>query len=113
MMPTWWISYFPLLILVIILYCQRKETDRSVQARLKRKKGDREMNELAQRFVGKDVLLTTIGSGSCDGLLREVVGNAIVLVKNGEETVVNLDYVIRLREYPKNKRGKKKIVFDA
>ena len=68
------------------------------------------MNQLAQRYIGKDVLLDTVASGNYDGVVKEVVGNALVLEKNGEETVVNLDYVIRLREYPKNKRGKKKAV---
>ena len=29
---------------------------------------------------------------------------------DGEEIIVNLDYVLRLREYPKNKRGKRKSV---
>ncbi len=68
------------------------------------------MQTLAQRFIGKDVLLNTVGSGSCDGIVKEVVDNAVVLEKNGEQTVVNLDYVIRMREYPKNKKGKRKSV---
>ncbi|MBR5618646.1 MAG: hypothetical protein IKW76_02820 [Clostridia bacterium] len=68
------------------------------------------MQKLAERFVGKDVLLNTVGSGSYDGILKEVVDNAVVLEKDGKETVVNLDYVIRLREYPKNKNGKRKSV---
>ena len=42
--------------------------------------------------------------------MKEVVGNAVVVEKDGDENVVNLDYVIRLREYPKNKKGKRKTV---
>ena len=68
------------------------------------------MNQLAQRYIGKEVLLDTVASGNYDGVVKEVVDNAVVLEKKGGETVVNLDYVIRLREYPKNKHGKKKAV---
>ena len=68
------------------------------------------MQELAKRFIGKDVLINTVASGTIDGILKEVVGNAVVVEKDGDENVVNLDYVIRLREYPKNKKGKRKTV---
>ena len=45
-----------------------------------------------------------------DGILKEVVDNAAVLEKDGKESVVNLDYVIRIREYPTNKNGKRKSI---
>ena len=61
-------------------------------------------------FIGKDILINTVASGTIDGILKEVVGNAVVVEKDGDENVVNLDYVIRLREYPKNKKGKRKTV---
>lgn len=61
-------------------------------------------------LIGKDVLINMVASGTIDGILKEVVGNAVVVEKDGDENVVNLDYVIRLREYPKNKKGKRKTV---
>ena len=70
------------------------------------------MQELAKRFIGKDVLINTVASGTIDGILKEVVDNAVVIDRNGAESVVNLDYVIRLREYPKNKKGKRKTIID-
>ena len=69
------------------------------------------MYTIAQRYIGKDVLLTTVASGNYDGVVKEVVDNAVVLEKNGEQIVVNLDYVIRMREYPHNKRGSRKSMF--
>lgn len=98
------------MILCIILSQQRRQTKQYINAKAKRQKGDTEMNQLAQRYIGKYVLLDTVASGSYDGLAKEVVDNAVVLEKNGEEIIVNLDYVLRLREYPKNKRGKRKSV---
>ena len=68
------------------------------------------MQTIAQRYIGKDVLLNTVASGSYDGVIKEVVENAVVLEKDGKETVVNLDYVIRLREYPRKKNGKRKSI---
>jgi len=34
----------------------------------------------------------------------------MVIEKDGKETVVNLDFVIRLREYPVGKNGKRKAI---
>ena len=109
-MNTWWICFFPLLILCIFLCAQRKETNKYIESKIRRQKGDTQMQKLAERFLGKDVLLNTVASGAYDGVLKEVVDNAVVLEKGGKETVVNLDYVIRLQEYPKNKNGKRKSV---
>ena len=107
-MNTWWICFIPLMILLIVLAQQRKETNKYIEARIRRRKGDPEMQKLAERFIGKDVMINTVASGTYDGILKEIVDNAVVLEKDGKETIVNLDYVIRLREYPKNKHGKRK-----
>lgn len=107
-MNTWWICFLPLVILFIVLAQQRKETNKTIEAKIRRRKGDPEMQKLAERFIGKDVLLNTVASGTYDGVMKEVVDNAVVLEKDGKETIVNLDYVIRLREYPTNKHGKRK-----
>ena len=107
-MNTWWICFIPLMILLIVLAQQRKETNKYIKARIRRRKGDPEMQKLAERFIGKDVMINTVASGTYDGILKEIVDNAVVLEKDGKETIVNLDYVIRLREYPKNKHGKRK-----
>lgn len=69
------------------------------------------MQELAKRFVGKDVYMKTVSSGAVDGILKEVIDNAVVLEKDGKEIIVNLDYVIKFREYPTNKKGKRQSFF--
>ena len=102
------IGIIPLLVLLIVLAQRRKETNKYIEARIRKQKGDTEMQKLAVRFIGKDVMLNTVASGTYDGVMKEVVDNAVVLEKDGKETIVNLDYVIRLREYPTNKRGKRK-----
>ncbi|MBR2292842.1 MAG: hypothetical protein IKA44_00855 [Clostridia bacterium] len=69
------------------------------------------MIELAKRFVGKECLIYSFDSNhQFTGVIKEVTDGAI-LVENGETLeAINLDFVIRIREYPKNKKGKKKSV---
>lgn len=69
------------------------------------------MIELAKRFVGKECLIYSFDSNhQFTGVIKEVTDGAI-LVENGETSeAINLDFVIRIREYPKNKKGKKKSV---
>lgn len=43
-----------------------------------------------------------------DGVIKEVSDSAILVEKNGTVEAINLDFVIRIREYPRNKKGKKK-----
>lgn len=67
------------------------------------------MKTLAEKFVDKDVLIYTFNS-QISGKVVEVTDGA-VLIDNGKQTeVVNFDYIVRIREYPTNKNGKKKSV---
>ena len=76
--------------------------------------GDDKMKELATRFINKECLVYSFDSSrQFVGIIKEVTEGAILLEKNGEMEAINLDFVIRIREYPKNKNGKKKsIVLD-
>ena len=69
------------------------------------------MIELAKRFIGKECLIYSFdGNRQFQGTIKEVSDGAI-LIENGEAIeAINLDFVIRIREYPKNKKGKKKSV---
>ncbi len=69
------------------------------------------MIELAKNFIGKECLVYSFdGSHQFDGVIKEVSHGAILLEKNGATEAINLDFVIRIREYPRNKKGKKKSV---
>lgn len=46
------------------------------------------------------------------GVIKEVTGNGIVLENKNGVQVVNLDYVVKLREYPYNKKGKRSTITD-
>lgn len=69
------------------------------------------MKELAERFIGKECLIYSFDSNhQYEGIIKEVTDGAILVENDGKLEAINLDFVIRIREYPKNKKGKKKSV---
>ena len=67
------------------------------------------MYELAKAFIGKECFIYTVNS-QLTGTVTEVTEGALLL-NNGKETeILNLDYIVRIREYPRRKDGKKKSV---
>ena len=81
----------------------------------KRHKGDKkEMLELAKRFIEKDCIINTFdGSHQYTGVIKEVTDGAVLIERNGQLEAINLDYILRIREYPVDKKGKKKsVIFD-
>ena len=108
-------TYIPIILLRIILFYVLFRNRRAVVARqiMKKRKmeGNTEMKELAKRFVDKECLISSFDSNhQFEGVIKEVSDSAILVEKNGAVEAINLDFVIRIREYPKNKKGKKKSV---
>ena len=69
------------------------------------------MKELAKKFIDKECVITSFdGNHQYEGVIKEVTDGAILVEKNGKIEALNLDFVIRIREYPRNKKGKKKII---
>ena len=69
------------------------------------------MKELAKRFIDKECVISSFdGNHQYEGVIKEVTDGAILLEKNGKIEALNLDFVIRIREYPRKKNGKKKFV---
>lgn len=106
------------IIVAIILFMWIKQQQRITAAqhilKSKRKGGNNTiMKELAKQFIGKECIIYTITSndGNVHGVIKEVGdGGMIIERKIGESEIINLDFVTRIREYPKNKNGKKKSV---
>ena len=66
------------------------------------------MKELAERFIGKECIVYSFDGHNLEGFIKEVASGAILIEKDGALEAVNLDFIIRIREYPLNKKGKKK-----
>ena len=102
-------------VVIFILIIQRKKVQRLFNIlRIKRKKkGSADMNHMIEKFIGKDCLIN-LGSGSvADGVVKSVAEGWVELEgKDGNLQAVNVDYISRIREYPKNKKGKRKVVIE-
>ena len=69
------------------------------------------MKELAVRFIDKECLIYSFdGNHQYEGVIKEVTDGAILIEKDGKCEAINLDFIMRIREYPRNKNGKKKSV---
>ena len=109
-------TYLPIILCIILLLMLRKRKAVVARKLIKRRKMEdkTEMIELAKKFIGKDCILYAFDSShQFHGIIKEVNDGAILIENGGTLEAINLDFVIRIREFPKNKKGKRKsIVLD-
>lgn len=67
------------------------------------------MIELAKKFIGKKCLIYAFDT-QVTGVLTEVTNGGVLVDNNGSIEVLNMDFIVRIREYPKNRKGKDKSV---
>ena len=95
-------------VVIMLLRNRRMVITRKIIKKTKME-GNTEMKELAKRFMDKECVITTFYMNhQFDGVIKEVTDGAILIDKNGKIEAINLDFVVRIREYPRNKKGKKK-----
>lgn len=106
----WW------LIFLLIIFWQLRKRRRTaaavwqIQNQRKQNKETLVMKELAKQFIGEECIIYTITSndGSVQGIIKEINdGGMVIERKSGEREIINLDFVTRIREYPRKKNGKK------
>lgn len=110
------------IVVILIIYLYVREKRRTVAVvwqirnRRKQKKEILVMKELAKQFIGKECIIYTITSndGSVHGVIKEIGGGGMIVEnRTGEREIINLEFVTRIREYPRKKNGRKKgIVLD-
>lgn len=114
-------SYLVIIAVLIIFFCirRRRRTAAVAWQILNQRKQNKEnvvMKELAKQFIGEECIIYTITSndGSVQGVIKEIDdGGMVIEKKTGELEIINLDFVTRIRQYPRKKNGKKKdIVLD-
>ena len=110
MKPQYLIFLF-LFILLYMMYRTRRAVVAKKTIQNRRKEGKTDMMELAKRFLDKECLICSFDSNhQYQGVVKEVSNSAILIENDGNIEAINLDFVIRIREFPKNKKGKKKSV---
>ena len=109
--PSTYIPIIMLFVILFILFQRRKAVIAKKTIKKRKMEGSTEMKELAKRFIDKECLIYAFDSNhQFDGIIKEVTDGAILIEKGDTVEAINLDFVIRIREYPKNKNGKKKSV---
>ena len=72
------------------------------------------MEELAKTMIGKEFIVDVVAQSSgAQGTIVAVEGGALLLrdlTPQQNEQIINLQYVTRIRAYPRNKKGKRKAV---
>lgn len=104
--------YIALFILLFIVIYSSKRNEKIILKQIKkmRSKEERaEMTELAKRFIGKECVISTFNS-QVVGVIKEVTDGAVLIENNENLEIINIDYIVKIKEYPRNKNGKKKII---
>ncbi len=103
--------YIPIAVMfLIIFWTMRSQKQMMVKQLMKKRNSEDEMIEFAKRFIDKECLIYTFNGNQIDGIIKEVADGALLVESKGTVEAVNIDFVMRIREYPKNKNGKKKSV---
>ena len=110
---SYMIAYIPIVMMFLIIFITQRNEKTVIKNILnKRKKDDTQMYELAQKFLGKECIIYTFNS-QLTGIIKEVNEGGILVEKAGADELINFDFIVRIREYPRNKNGKKKsVIFD-
>lgn len=97
-------AYFIWIVVFLIIFLARRQEKIVMRIRRKRRrirKEEIDMNELVQRFLGKNciIYLGTTG-GDLRGTIEAVEGNWVSVRTKDTVEVVNLDYICRIKEKP-------------
>ena len=102
------------MLLFIILWNSRndkQEIQKLIIKRISKKKvGIRKMNEIIKEFIGKECIIYTFQT-QIIGVIERIQDNWIYVKSDNNVEIINLEYISRIREYPRKKNGKKKSIF--
>ncbi len=106
-------SLMIIFMLFIILMLQKRENILIIiRKHLRKKRGKLNMTALIEKYIGKECLIYTCTSSSqITGTIKSCNEGWLEIENgNGQCDLVNCEYITRIREYPRNKNGKKKSV---
>jgi len=103
------IIFFCLFIVLMERRRKIEETVRAIQRRKKKRGAYNNMKELILEYIDKECIVYTV-NGQHEGIIKRVADGGVIIEINGSSELLNLDYIVRVREYPKKKNGKKKAI---
>lgn len=87
-----------LLLIILVIIGQRNQRMFIVRRIRRRKRGSIDMNELIQRFLGKNCEIYLNSGSAVEGTIEMLEGNWISVRTKKNVQLINLDYICRLIE---------------
>lgn len=68
------------------------------------------MNELIKNYIGKECIISCSFESGRVGTITKVEDSWIEIETTQGPEIINIDYIVKIKEYPRNKNGKKKSI---
>ena len=106
MEPSTYLSFLPIWILLIVILPAQRRQKRTIIANklLNKELENREMFELAKRFIEKECIIYAFDGNQYTGVIKEVNEGAILIEKKGAAEAINLSFVVKIKEIVKCKK---------
>ena len=103
MEPSTIASFLPIWILLFVILPAQRRRKRTILANTILNKGleNKEMFELAKRFIEKECIIYAFDGNQYTGVIKEVNEGAILIEKKGNTEAINLSFVVRIKEIRK------------
>ena len=106
MEPSTFVSFLPIWLLLFVILPAQNRKKRTVYLNkiLNKELENKEMFELAKRFIEKDCIIYTFDGNQYTGTIKEVTDGAMLIEKRGATEAVNLNFVVKIKEIVKCKK---------
>ena len=106
MEPSTYIAFLPIWILLLVILPAQRRRKRTILANkiLNNELENKEMFELAKRFIEKECIIYAFDGNQFSGTVKEVTEGAILIEKRGVTEAVNLSFVVKIKEIVKCKK---------
>ena len=106
MEPSTLVAFMPIWLLLLVIIPAQNRKKRTVIANkiLNKELENKEMFELAKRFIEKECIIYTFDGNQHIGKIKEVTEGAMLIEKRGVTEAVNLSFVVKIKEIVKCKK---------
>ena len=106
MEPSTFISFLPIWLLLFVILPSQNRRKRKIILNiiLNKELENKEMFELAKRFIEKECIIYAFDGNQYIGTIKEVTEGALLIEKRGVTAAVNLNFVVKIKEIVKCKK---------
>jgi hypothetical protein len=106
MEPSTFAALLPIWILLLVILPAQRRRKRTILANkiLNKELENKEMFELAKRFIEKECIIYAFDGNQYNGTIKEVTEGAILIEKKGSAEAINLNFVVKIKEIVKCKK---------